>query len=167
MKVLQIISSGYRCTIEEQDDPVVWITHAMKGAGGDFDVLLKGNAVNYAAIGQDASGLSFGDCIQTQPPKLDQEVANLIAKDIGVYVVAEDLSDRGIDPDNCIDGINVIKRGDLAACLANYDQVWKAKISGSNFQRTGETKTCHSMSTGKLRFAGVPGIQDVQYLNQQ
>ena len=35
-KILTLIDSAYRCTVEEQDEPAVWITEVMKGAGGDF-----------------------------------------------------------------------------------------------------------------------------------
>ncbi|MFQ5958944.1 MAG: hypothetical protein ACE5LF_06195 [Alphaproteobacteria bacterium] len=124
MKALNIIETAYRATLEEQDDPVVWITHAMKGAGADLAVLLRGNAVNYAVTGQDASGLAFGTRRQTQPPRLADDVAGLIGKGIDVYVVQEDVDDRGLGEGDLISGLKGIARADLPKLLEGYDQVW-------------------------------------------
>ena len=123
-KVLQVIESGYRATLEEQDDTVVWITHAMKGAGGDFDVLLRGHAVNYAVRGQDASGLAFGAKKQTQPPRIADDVAKFASKGINVYVVREDLGDRGIEGSDIIDGMKLVPRADVPKLFDDYQQVW-------------------------------------------
>ena len=96
MKVLQVIESAHRATLEEQDDTIVWITHAMRGAGAELSVLLWGNAVAYAVPGHDASGLSFGAWRQTEPPRVDHDIAALVGKGVAVHVVAEDLAVRGL-----------------------------------------------------------------------
>ena len=124
MKVLQVIDNAYRCTIEEQDDPAIWISHAMKGAGADLDVLLSGNAVNYAISGQDASGLRFGEVVQTNPPQLDRDIAKLIDKSVNVFVYKEDAIDRGIKSANLLPGIQQVSRHDAPAIFTKYDQVW-------------------------------------------
>ena len=125
MKILQIITTAYRATIEEQDDTIVWLTHAMTGAGGDFDVVLCGNAVNYTASRQNAEGLAFGDWRQTQPPRLARDIAGLIAKDVGVYVVAEDADATGLESADQIDGTRRITRSELAGLIEEYDLVWR------------------------------------------
>lgn len=125
MKVLQIISCAYRATSEEQDDTVVWITHAMKGAGGELDVLLRGNAVNYTVVDQNAEALSFGDWRQAQPPRLTRDIAGLIEKDVNVYVVDEDAENRGLGGAKLLDGIRRVPRAELADLLERYDQVWQ------------------------------------------
>lgn len=124
-KILQIVDSAYRGTLEEQDDTVVWLCHMMKGAGADLDVLLTGNAVNYAVKGQDASGLSFGQRRQTQPPRLDDDLAKLIAKQVEVHVVADDLAERGLETSHLIPGLKMVPRAKVAGMFASYDQVWR------------------------------------------
>jgi hypothetical protein len=124
MKALNIVETAYRATLEEQDDPIVWLTHAMKGAGADLALLLRGNAVNYAAKDQDASGLCFGTQRQTQPPRLADQVAGLIGKGIAVYIVDEDVAERGLEPSELITGLTSVSRAGLPKLLAGFDQVW-------------------------------------------
>src|SRR5260221_11261467 len=124
MKVLQIVQTAYRATIEEQDDTILWLTQAMKGAGANLDVLLSANAVNYALIGQDASGLAFGDWRQTQPPKLADDLARMMSKGISIYVVADDLAERGLRDAPCVEGVKPIQRNALPRLINSYDRIW-------------------------------------------
>lgn len=124
MKALNVIDTAYRATLEEQDDPVVWLTHAMKGAGADLSVLLSGNAVNYAAKGQDASGLKFGERAQKQSAHLADDLVGLLGKGVDVYIVHEDLVDRGLGRGDLVDGLKSISRAGIPALMGDFDQVW-------------------------------------------
>jgi hypothetical protein len=123
-KILQVVETAYRATLEEQDDTVVWIAHMLKGNGGEPTVLLRGNAVCYAVRRQDASGLSFGARKQTQPPRLADDVAKLIAKGVAVHAVDEDAAERGLEPGDLIPGLTSVARADVAKLFARFDQVW-------------------------------------------
>jgi intracellular sulfur oxidation DsrE/DsrF family protein len=122
--VLNIVEAAYRGTLEEQDDTIVWFCHAMKGASADIDVLLRGNAVNYAVKAQDASGLSFGEVRQTQPPQLANDLVKLKGKGVKIFVVEDALRERGIERSELIDGLDFVSRGKLARLFGDYDQVW-------------------------------------------
>lgn len=124
MKALNIVASAYRATIEEQDDTIVWLSHAMKGAGASIDLLLRDNAVNYAVRGQDAGGLAFGHWKQTEPPRIAHDLGELIAKGATVYALANDLAERGLTKEDLIDGIEAIDLPALAQLLARYERVW-------------------------------------------
>jgi len=125
MKVLNIVEAAYRATLEEQDDTIIWLTHALKGANATVDVLLRGNAVNYAVTTQDASGLKFGDQAQTQPPQIAHDLVKLKAKGAKIYVVEDALRERGIDQAELIAGLDLIPRQRVAKLYADYDQVWQ------------------------------------------
>ena len=123
-KILQVLTGAYRVNNEEQDDPGVWITHSVKGAGADTDLLLQGNAVNYLVKDQDASGLAFGDKRQTQPPRLQDDVAKLMAKGVVVHFVTDDAAERGLEGNDFIAGAQKVARAEVARLYGNYDQVW-------------------------------------------
>jgi predicted peroxiredoxin len=125
MKTLQIVTTAYRCNVEEQDDPVLWIIQAMRGAGANAHVLLEVGAVNYATRGQDASGLSFGGKAQTQPPRIEEDIKRLIAKGAEVYAVEDDIAARGLERTDLVEGIRGVSRAELPGLFAAYDRIWR------------------------------------------
>jgi len=124
MLTLQIIETAYRATLEEQDDPVVWITHAMRAAGGELAVLLRANAVNYAVRAQDCGGLRIGDWKQSQPPRLAADVQGLLAKGVQVFAIEDDLVERGIGASHLIDGVTRLQRAQIGELLEQFPRVW-------------------------------------------
>ena len=123
-KILSIVETAYRATIEEQDDTILWLNHMLKNGGADISVLLRANAVNYAVKGQDASGLAFGERKMTHPPEIDKDVESMIQKGVPVYLVDEDARDRGLVDGNLIGGIKKISRRELPELIDQHDQVW-------------------------------------------
>ena len=123
-KILSVIGTAYRATVEEQDDTILWLTHMLKSSGLEMSVLLRANAVNYAVRGQDASGLRFGELEVLNPPKLDADLAALLDHDVPVYYVADDARTRGIAPTALIDGVQCIPADDLPSLFERYEQVW-------------------------------------------
>lgn len=87
----------------------------------DHTVVLRGNAVNYAVAGQGVAGLTVGEWKQTQAPKMDRDLLDLIEKrKIPVYVVAEDLADRGIEHSELVPGVQLLPRAALPGLFNEY-----------------------------------------------
>ena len=96
----------------------------MQAAGGAHTVVLRGNAVNYAISGQGAPGLTIGEWKQTQVPRMDRDVSDLIHnRKIAVYVIEEDLAERGIAGSDLVPGVTVLSTKRLPALFAEYDLV--------------------------------------------
>ncbi len=123
-KILQIVETGHRATLEEQDDTILWLTAAMKGAGADVTVLLRGNAVGYAVKAQDASGLAFGARKQTQPPRLARDLEKLAGKGVEVLLVEEDAAERGLERGELVGAVKPVSRAGLPKLFAGYDQIF-------------------------------------------
>src|SRR5437867_8178059 len=121
-KYLSMIDSSYRATIEEQDDTAVWFTHAMKNGGADVSILLRGDAVNYAVSKQDAKGLRFGSRA-VKGPDMVRDINAVIAKKIPLFVVSDDLAERGIAASELVPGIEQIQRSAIAKLIDNHDRI--------------------------------------------
>jgi hypothetical protein len=120
-KTLNIVDSAYRAVMEEQDDTILWLLAAMQGAGAEHTVVLRGNAVSYAVAGQGAPGLTVGSWKQTQSPRMDRDVADLMEKrKMAVFVVEEDMIVRGIEAKELIAGVQPLSRAALPAMCAEY-----------------------------------------------
>ena len=123
-KILSIIETAYRATLEEQDDTVVWLMHQLCAAGMGVTVVLRGNAVCYASREQDASGLVFGDRRQTNPPRLERDVAALATSGVDVLVIDEDLVARGLEAADLIDGVRLVPREAMVKLAGAHEHVW-------------------------------------------
>jgi len=124
MRVLHVIESAYRGTLEEQDDTIVWLAHCLRNAGAELTVLLKDNAVNYALLGEDSSGLRFGNWQQTQPPQIATQLTSLIAKNVTVHAVAEHITLRGLAEAPRIREVRLVPRAALPRLFEEHDQIW-------------------------------------------
>jgi sulfur transfer complex TusBCD TusB component (DsrH family) len=120
-KTLNIVESAYRAVMEEQDDTILWVLAAMQGAGAEHSVVLRGNAVNYAVAGQGAPALTVGEWKQTQAPRMDKDVIDLIEKrKIPVFVIEEDLALRGIERGELVPGVKLLSTKQLPKLMAEY-----------------------------------------------
>jgi len=121
---LNIVESPYRAVMEEQDDTVLWLLAAMQAAGARHTVVLRGNAVNYAVAGQGVPGLTVGQWKQTQAPRMDRDVVDLVEnRKIPVYVIEEDLAERGIARGDLVPGVTLIAECALPKLVAEHEVV--------------------------------------------
>ena len=123
MRILNLVETAYRGTLEEQDDTVLWLSRALKGAGADLTVVLRGNAVNYA-VRQACPPLAIGSAIIKHPARPNDDLTQLMAKGAKVYVIREDLAERGIGEDRCVAEAQPLARAEVVDLMESHDQVW-------------------------------------------
>ncbi len=123
-RTLNIVESAYRAVMDEQDDTILWLLAAMQAAGAEHTVVLRGNAVNYAVAGQGIESHRVGAWTQMHPPRMDRDVIDLVEKrKIPVFVVEDDLAERGIGREELVKGVTLVARKALAAMLDEYPVV--------------------------------------------
>ena len=124
MKVLNILSTGYRATLEEQDDTVLWISQAMQRAGADLDLLLRASAVNYVVEGQRVAPLSIGGRTQRNAPDIHAQIGDLAARGAAIFVLREDLERYGLLAGPRLEGARIIEADELPDLISAYERVW-------------------------------------------
>lgn len=78
--------------------------------------------LNYAVLNQNAKGLRFGNRT-VKGPDMVRDIKAVIEKKVPLFVVTDDLAERGIPPSQVIPDIEQISRSAIAKLIESHDRI--------------------------------------------
>jgi hypothetical protein len=108
--VLQVLETTYHCGCKDKDDPAFDIGCAMRSAGTELDVLLKGEAIRYAVAARCADRPHRG--------------VQLLDQGARVFVIEDEAAAQGFDQSQLLRGVQTIPRSGVGRLYARYEHVW-------------------------------------------
>ncbi len=122
-KILSVLSHTEYGNLEDSDIGLFASAFAPV-AGQQLGLVLREDAVNYALRGQDGTNIKIAG-VPIQPGFLiETDLKSLQQTNIPVYAIREDLEERGIKPEEVIDGVKLMSRRELGKLVDQYDTVW-------------------------------------------
>ena len=123
MRILNVVETAYRATLEEQDDTILWLSGMLRKNGAELSVLLRGNAVNYL-VKQRCAELAIGDAVVKHPAQPTNDIRKLDEQGVNVYAVLDDVETRGIDAKECLECVKMIRANEVGRLFEEHQQVW-------------------------------------------
>ena len=122
-KILSVLSHTEYGNLEDSDIGLFASAFAPV-AGQNLTLLLREDAVNYAVRGQDGTGIKIAGTPIQPGFLIETDLKSLGQSNIPVYAVREDLAERGINPNEVIDGVRLMSRTELGKLVDQFDSVW-------------------------------------------
>jgi len=122
--LLCICDQGYRASVEEQDDTVIWMAHMLQREDDTtVTLVLRGSAVNYASQAQRSVGVRFGDWTQAHPANFPRDLTRFQEDGGRVFALAPDLARYGLADTDLVEGVTEVEAGGVTGLVAEHDFV--------------------------------------------
>ncbi|MER6623312.1 hypothetical protein [Streptomyces sp. NPDC000931] len=123
-QVLAIVERAYRGAVEKQFVDSLYLAAELNRQLGGMDILLRGQAVTYAARGVRMPSLRLGKRVIDTLTDPRADVRNLLDLGMRVYADESDLISYGLAGEGgCLDGVQPVPADEAAARWSSYRMV--------------------------------------------
>ncbi|HEV8437149.1 MAG TPA: DsrE family protein [Methylomirabilota bacterium] len=122
-KILSILSHTEYGNLEDSDIGLFASAFAPV-AGQQMTLLLREDAVNYAVRGQDGTGIKIAGTPIQPGFLIETDLRSINQSNIPVFAIREDLEERGIEPNDLIEGVKLMSHQELGKLVDQFDSVW-------------------------------------------